>query len=782
MARCDARGANCVGHRGRDRRDLHAGRRRRRHDAARRRHRDERRRQLAATLAPRPPSSPRRRRSTRCRRRSPARPQRRLRRSPRDDRHVDRHRPDHLHLPVAALRQRRRHCTDIAGADRRAPTRSRRRRRHDVRVVVTGTNAAATRPRDLGRQRRRRPAPPVNTVAADDLRHRQDGQTLTVPNGTWTGTAPITYTYQWQRCDAGGATARTSPARPARPTRSSTADVGKTAPRRRDRHERGRQRRAPRRPASDASPRRRRSTRSRRVSGTARDGCRRSPRRHGTWTGTPPITYTYQWQRCDSARPNCADIAGATGPPTRYAPPTSATRIRVVVTATNAGGRRPATSARAPSSPPAPPVEHRAAGDHRHGADGQTLTADDGTWTGTPPITYTYQWQRCDADGANCVGHRGRDERDATTLSRRRRRPRAARRRHRDERRRQRLRDVGPDRRGRRRAAGEHRAPGDHRHARRTARRCPRSDGTWTGTPTDHVHLPVAPLRRRRPNCSDIAGATNATLRRSWPPTSGTRCGRRHRHERRRQRLGDLGPRRASSRPPAGRLGAAADHRHAHRGRDPDLEHRHVGRHRALHLHLPVAPLRRRRHELRRHRRGDRRDVRRRLRRRRQVAARRRHGDERRGQRPATSAADGPSAPSRRSPSAPPVDQRHAEVGSTLTADAGHLDQHAPLTYTYQWVRCDAAGANCVDIPGATSSSYKADAADEGKVLKVRVTATNGGGSGNATSAGTARSPLRPARLRRRPRRRPRPRATTPAPTDRGPDRDPDNLVGTAAA
>lgn len=53
--------------------------------------------------------------------------------------------------------------------------------------------------------------PPVNTVAPVVSGTAQVGQTLSTTNGTWTGTPPITYTYQWQRSGSniGGATSST---------------------------------------------------------------------------------------------------------------------------------------------------------------------------------------------------------------------------------------------------------------------------------------------------------------------------------------------------------------------------------------------------------------------------------------------------------------------------------------------------------------------------------------------------------------------------------------------
>ena len=61
----------------------------------------------------------------------------------------------------------------------------------------------------------------------------------------------------------------------------------------------------------------------------------------GTWSGTAPIGYAYQWQRCGAA---CAAIAGARTSTYRVTSTDRGSRLRVLVTATNANGSAQAVS------------------------------------------------------------------------------------------------------------------------------------------------------------------------------------------------------------------------------------------------------------------------------------------------------------------------------------------------------------------------------------------------------------------------------------------------------
>jgi hypothetical protein len=73
-----------------------------------------------------------------------------------------------------------------------------------------------------------------------------------------------------------------------------------------------------------------------------------------------------------------------------------------------------------------------------------------------------------------------------------------------------------------------------------------------------------------------------------------------------------------------------------------------------------------------------------------------------------------------------------------LAAVPGAWEGGKPLTFTYQWRQCDAAGADCTAISGATRESYRPVSTDVGHSLKVFVTATSGAGTAVATSVPTA--------------------------------------------
>jgi hypothetical protein len=84
----------------------------------------------------------------------------------------------------------------------------------------------------------------------------------------------------------------------------------------------------------------------------------------------------------------------------------------------------------------------------------------------------------------------------------------------------------------------------------------------------------------------------------------------------------------------------------------------------------------------------------------------------------------------------PPSILGTAAPGQTLSAVTGSWT-NAPLGFAYQWQRCDSRGSSCVDISGATSSSYTVASADTGSTIRVAVTATNAGGSATALSTQT---------------------------------------------
>jgi hypothetical protein len=131
---------------------------------------------------------------------------------------------------------------------------------------------------------------------------------------------------------------------------------------------------------------------------------------NGSFSGTGPFNYAYRWLRCPAsgsggAGQGCAAISGATF--RRYVARNADVghRLRVRVTASNAEGSASAVSnatdivrvgAAAPRNTAAPTISGTP-------QVGQTLTANVGDWSGTPPLTFTYRWRRCSNTGTSCA-------------------------------------------------------------------------------------------------------------------------------------------------------------------------------------------------------------------------------------------------------------------------------------------------------------------------------------------------------------------------------------------
>jgi GH25 family lysozyme M1 (1,4-beta-N-acetylmuramidase) len=88
--------------------------------------------------------------------------------------------------------------------------------------------------------------------------------------------------------------------------------------------------------------------------------------------------------------------------------------------------------------------------------------------------------------------------------------------------------------------------------------------------------------------------------------------------------------------------------------------------------------------------------------------------------------------------STPPTIAGAPQAGQLLAAVPGAWEGGKPLRFSYTWTRCDAAGANCAAISGATAESYRPVSADVGHSLKVVATATSAAGSATAVTPPTS--------------------------------------------
>ena len=133
---------------------------------------------------------------------------------------------------------------------------------------------------------------------------------------------------------------------------------------------------------------------------------------NGTWSGTAPFTFQYRWLRCDTSGGgpdgiNCTTISGETRNTYVLASADVGHRIRSRVIASNSDGTASANSNATPGTVRASATAGRPSNTSPPVISGtpqekQTLTASRGSWNGGQPMSFSYQWRRCDASGGNC--------------------------------------------------------------------------------------------------------------------------------------------------------------------------------------------------------------------------------------------------------------------------------------------------------------------------------------------------------------------------------------------
>jgi hypothetical protein len=246
-------------------------------------------------------------------------------------------------------------------------------------------------------------AAPANAALPGVSGQTKDGEELSASQGTWTA-SPTTYSYQWRLCDSSGSACQNIVGATSQHYMPGHSEVGAsvrvvvTA-----QNASGASTAATSAASGTVSASPPANTSLPAITGTTTESSTLTADA-GAWSGTP-ASYSYQWQRCGADGGSCLDISGATTQSFALGAADVGHALRVRVTATNPAGSVDATSeptslvaGLAPSVTASPAVT----GASTPPVQADQLTAHAATFGGTV-ISRSWQWQRCDDQGANCT-------------------------------------------------------------------------------------------------------------------------------------------------------------------------------------------------------------------------------------------------------------------------------------------------------------------------------------------------------------------------------------------
>jgi hypothetical protein len=266
-------------------------------------------------------------------------------------------------------------------------------------VTVTASNAFGQASATSGSVGPVLPAPPAPGGPPVITGTAQQGDTLSVSNGTWSNN-PTAFAYIWHDCDGSGNSCVAITGATSSSYTLQASDVGNAIIASVTASNAGGQNSSPSAPSAGVLPAAPVVSTAPGISGTAQQGKTLSVS-NGLWSNNP-TAFTYLWQDCDSSQITCSTIAGATSSTYTLQSSDVGKNVSVTVTASNSGGRTSVTTASVgPVLPPAP-VNTQAPVITGTTEQGNTLSVSNGTWSNNP-TGYSYAWESCNSSGANCA-------------------------------------------------------------------------------------------------------------------------------------------------------------------------------------------------------------------------------------------------------------------------------------------------------------------------------------------------------------------------------------------